>query len=115
MQSVKDQCTCATLELIKKLLRRFPTHDLMNATKIIYPQYWEPTNVEVTFVGHLAVLKTKFCHPKSKSLNATLVVGLLDGALLDQQASFFIITMKNNSHGALHLPLDCNPITKMWA
>jgi hypothetical protein len=28
---------------------------------------------------------------------------------------FFTITMKSNNHGALHLPLDCNPTTKMWA
>jgi hypothetical protein len=47
-------------------------------------------DAEVTFVGHLAILKTKFCHAKSKSPNATLVVGLLDGALLDQQAFFFL-------------------------
>jgi hypothetical protein len=87
----------------------------MNAIGIIYPEYWEAANAKVTFVGHLEVLKAKFCHPESKSPNATLVVGLLDGALLDQQASFLTITMKNNSHGALHPPLDYNPITKMWA
>ncbi len=56
--------------------------------------------MEVIFVGHWVVLKTKFCHSKSKSPNATLVAGLLDGALLDQQAFFFTITMKNNNHGA---------------
>jgi hypothetical protein len=44
-----------------------------------------------------------------------LVVGLLDGALLDQQSFFFSITMKNNNHGALHPPLDYNPTTNMWA
>jgi hypothetical protein len=60
-------------------------------------------------------LKTKFCHTKSKIPNAILVVGLLDGALLDQQAYHFTITMKNNSHGALHLPPVCNPTIKMWA
>jgi hypothetical protein len=32
----------------------------MNATKIIYHQYWETVDVEVTFVGHLAILKAKF-------------------------------------------------------
>jgi hypothetical protein len=84
--------------LIKELARRFPIRDLINATKIIYPQYWETTDVEVTFVGHLAIFKTKFCHLKSKSPNATLVVGLLDGAILDPHAFFFTITMKNNSH-----------------
>ncbi len=64
MQSLKDQCTCATLELIKKLARHFLAHDLMNVTRIIYPQYWEVANAKVTFVGHLAILKAKFCHPK---------------------------------------------------
>jgi len=98
VQSIKDQCTSGALELIKELARCFLTHDLMNATKIIYPQYWEAIDAKVTFVRHLAILKAKFCHPKSKSPNVILVVGLLDGALLDQQASFFTITMKNNSH-----------------
>ncbi len=50
VQSIKDQCTSETFELIKELARRFPTHGLMNATRIIYPQYWEATNVKVTFV-----------------------------------------------------------------
>jgi hypothetical protein len=92
VQSIKDQCTSGALELIKELARSFPTHDVMNATKIIFPQYWEAIDAKVTFVGHLAILKAKFCHPKSKSPNVILVVGLLDGALLDQQASFFTIT-----------------------
>jgi hypothetical protein len=35
---IKDQCIGVALELIKKLARCFPTHDLINATKIIY---WE--------------------------------------------------------------------------
>lgn len=86
VQFIKDQCTCGALELIKKLVRCFPTHDLMNATKIIYPQYWEVVDVKVIFVGHLAILKAKFCHPKPKNPNVTLVVGLLDGALLDHES-----------------------------
>jgi hypothetical protein len=36
-------------------------------------------------------------------------VGLLDITLF-----FFVITMKNDSHGALHLPLDYNPRTNLW-
>jgi hypothetical protein len=50
--------------LIKKLARHFLAHDLMNATRIIYPQYWEVVNAKVIFARHLVVLKTKFCHPK---------------------------------------------------
>jgi hypothetical protein len=60
-------------------------------------------------------LIAKFCHLKSKGLDGTLVVGLLDGALLHQQSSFFSITMKNNNHGVLHPPPDYNPTTTMWA
>jgi hypothetical protein len=86
----------------------------MNAIGIIYPHYWEVLNVETTFPSHLAVLKAKFYHPKPKGASGTLVVGLLDLALLDQQISFFYLTMKNNNHGALHLLPDCNLITKLW-
>jgi hypothetical protein len=81
----------------------FPSHDIINATKIIYPQYWETIDAEATFVGHLVLLKAIFFHPKSKSPNATLVVGLLDGALVDQQVFFLTITMKNNSHLVLYI------------
>jgi hypothetical protein len=37
---------------------------------------------------------------------------LLDLTLFEQQASFFVITMKNNNHDALHLSLDSNLTTK---
>ncbi len=115
MQYANDQCIGVTFELVKEFARHFLAHDSMNPIRIIYPQYWEEVDAKVTFVGHLVVLKSKFCHPKSKSPNVTLVVGLLDGALLDEQTFFFTITMKNNSHGTLHPPPDCNPTTKMWA
>jgi hypothetical protein len=98
VQSIKDQCTSGAFELIKELARCFLTHDLMNATKIIYPQYWEAIDAKVTFVKHFGNFENKILSPKIKSPNVILVVGLLDGALLDQQASFFTITMKNNSH-----------------
>jgi hypothetical protein len=58
----------------------------------------------------LAILKTKIWHPKSKSPNVTLVVGLLDGALLDQQHSFFTITMENNKHP---MPYICHLIVTL--
>jgi hypothetical protein len=64
----------------------------------------------VTFFDHLVFLKIKFATPKGISTYGFLVVGLLDLALL----LFFVITKKNNSHGALHLPLDYNPRTNLW-
>jgi hypothetical protein len=67
-------------------------------------------DAKATFVRHLVILKAKFCHPKSKGPNCTLVVSLLDGALFDQQVFFDIIIVKSNNHGALHLPLDYNPM-----
>jgi hypothetical protein len=48
----------------------------MNAMGIIYPHYWEAFDIKITFLGHLLVLKAKFCHPKPKGVNGTLVVGL---------------------------------------
>jgi hypothetical protein len=37
VQNVKDQCTSVMEGLIKEFVMCFPTHDLMNATKKIYP------------------------------------------------------------------------------
>jgi hypothetical protein len=72
--------------LIKNLERCFPTHDLVNETGIIYPHYWEAPNVEVTFLGHLTILKTKSWNTKAifaSGANGTLLVSLLDLALLN--------------------------------
>lgn len=73
--------------------------------------------MELTFLNHLAILKPKFCHPRltyASDAYGTLVGNLLDPTLFDQQASFFTITMKNNSHGALHMPPNYNHTTKLW-
>jgi hypothetical protein len=48
----------------------------------------------VTFFGHLTILKTKSWNPKAifaSGANGTLLVGLLDLALLNQQ--FYIILL----------------------
>jgi hypothetical protein len=44
----------------------FPTQELMNVTRIIYPQYWMAPDIEATFPIHLMLLKTHFHHPKTK-------------------------------------------------
>ncbi len=63
---VKDQCTCVVEGRIKEFERHFSAHELINATMIIYPQYWEGPEVENTSVGHLSILKAKFFHFKPK-------------------------------------------------
>jgi hypothetical protein len=57
---VNKQCIAATIGLIFEFERRFPTQDLLNATRIIYPQYWLVLEVETTFLGHMAIIQTHF-------------------------------------------------------
>jgi hypothetical protein len=44
-------------------------------------------NVETTFLGHLSILKTFFCHQKKKVTFRTMVGPLLDPSLHDEQTS----------------------------
>jgi len=46
--------------------------------------------VKDTFPSHLAILKAKFCYPKLKSIDGTLVVSLLDPTLLNQRVVFLV-------------------------
>jgi hypothetical protein len=56
-QNVKEQCSGIAKGLIDQLDRRYPTHEVMNATCIIYLQYWLQLNVATTFLGHLTILR----------------------------------------------------------
>ncbi len=56
-QSVKEQWNGIAKGLIDHLHRRYPTHEVMNATCIIYLQYWLQLNVATTFLGHLTNLR----------------------------------------------------------
>jgi hypothetical protein len=40
MAEVKLQCAFATKKLISKLGNCFPSHELMDALEVVYPQYW---------------------------------------------------------------------------
>jgi len=61
-------------------------------------------DVEATFPSHLTLLKAHFCHLKIIVPFIVVFGPLLDSSLFDQQASFFMITMKTNNLGALHPP-----------
>jgi len=95
---------CVVESLIKELERCFLAQEFMNATMIIYPKYWMALDVETTFPSLLALFKPHFCHLKIIVPFRVVVGPSLDSSLFDQQASFFMITMKTNNLGALHPP-----------
>ncbi len=37
VQALKQECNVATTSLIQELEQHFPTQDIMNATRVIYP------------------------------------------------------------------------------
>ncbi len=82
----------------------------------IYTQYWEALDPKATFLGHLAILKAKFCRGKE---NHHVVPWLsicwssnIQHCLINKL--FFYIRMRNNSHGVFHLLLNCNPTIILW-
>jgi len=54
------------VQLKSELLKRFPSHGLMNAMGILYPQYWianvKPEAIEMNFPKHLRVLVDFYGH-----------------------------------------------------
>jgi hypothetical protein len=69
----------------------------MNATCIIYLQYWliQP-NVATTFLGHLAILKKQYCQNKTMLPIGVSHDLLLDVDLFDEQVSIFFVIMQSN-------------------
>jgi hypothetical protein len=43
---------------------RFPTHGVMNALEIVYPQYWLQPYCDASFANLLQVFKTTFYYGK---------------------------------------------------
>jgi hypothetical protein len=54
--SMKWQCQKATTQLITKLQGRFLAQDLMDALRVVYPQYWLQSKLEKKFNVHLAIV-----------------------------------------------------------
>jgi hypothetical protein len=42
----------------------FPTHDVMDALGVVYPQYWLKSTCESRFPTHMDVLKKFYYQPK---------------------------------------------------
>jgi hypothetical protein len=50
----------------------------MNATGIIYPQFWIQPEVEQIFLAQLSTLKAHYCHGKNIGANQMYIPPLLD-------------------------------------
>jgi hypothetical protein len=69
----------------------------MNATRIIYPQFWIQPEVEQIFLAQLSTLKAHYCHGKNIGANQMYSPPLLDELKLEAQASFFKMTISQFS------------------
>jgi len=83
-------------KLINELYKRSLAQEVLNVTCIIYLQYWLQPNVKLTFLGHLALLKTQHYHLRTSIETSVMCSFVLDGVALEQQASFFVGIRKNN-------------------
>ncbi len=81
-QDVKDQCTFVAKGLIHALDRKFLAQELMNATSIIYLQYWVQLEVALTFPKDLQILKSHYYYYKMSQLDGKSYASLLDHVLL---------------------------------
>lgn len=77
----------------------------MNATCIIYLQYWfiQP-DVATTFPSHLTILKWQYYQNKTMLPIGVSHSPLLDDDLFDQQASIFVVIMQSNYIVAMQPP-----------
>jgi len=80
----------------------------------VYPQYWETLDPKTTFLGHLAILKAKFCHTKENHHVVHWLSICWSSNIVWLTNYFFYIRMKSNSHVVLHLLPDCNLTIKLW-
>ncbi len=111
------QCGClagAIKTLIQELETRLPTHGLMDALRIVYPQYWLQVDYETSFPKHLVVIKIVFCSSKTLLLDGveTFVLKVLNANDLDSQQGMYKLTMKSTA--CMAPPFDTNPLTIMW-
>ncbi len=64
---------CGLTGAIKRSRReleiRFLAHRVMDALRIVYPQYWLQLDCDASFAKHLEVLKTKIYYGKTHKVN----------------------------------------------
>ncbi|MCO5598189.1 hypothetical protein L7F22_052281 [Adiantum nelumboides] len=92
IEHVKRECHAAANFLVQEINDRFPSHDLIEAFSIIYPQFWYSLTCEVDFLRHLKTLQASYC--TQRDVDGCFYGPILDAEKLDSQSSFFIATMK---------------------
>jgi hypothetical protein len=80
---VKQQCFEAIASFLIKLEKYFLAQELLIAIRIIFLCYWLASEVEITFVRHLAIIQPHFGHPKKSKTCDGFVEALLNLILLD--------------------------------
>ena len=63
LMSVVTFHAAAAIHLIKEMKNRFPLHIVLNAMRIVYPEYWSKDNGKKamdSFPAHLEVIKKHF-------------------------------------------------------
>jgi hypothetical protein len=103
--------------LIEELDLRFPTHHVMDAMGVVFPQYSMQENVERTFSTHLCILKDVLCHSKcvvELDGEGDWVKPLLSAKALDEESCMFKMSMLSQSKLVMMPPYYMNPATKLW-
>jgi hypothetical protein len=60
LEDVQQQCLKVVVGLICELKREFLVQEFLNATKVVYPQYWLAPEVEITFYKPLGYSSCTF-------------------------------------------------------
>jgi hypothetical protein len=118
------KCAAAAEVLIGEMKSRFPSHSILDALGVVYPQYWLQGDCEVSFMKHLNVLKDFYREPKwiGEGVEKRLIPPVLDRYRLESEQPLFKVAMMANSAAALELPPIgtgpgteiVNPLTKIW-
>ncbi len=90
--------------MIAKLDKWFSIQDLMNATGIIYPQYYLQLEVASMFFGHLQILKAHYSHAKMMQPNGVCQMVLGKCYFIQASIFIFVTTMQLNYSFAM-LPM----------
>jgi hypothetical protein len=107
----------AAQQLMDELTSRFPSHGLMDALGVIYPQYWRDSETaEPSFHKHLDVIKEFYGQPKwiGEDDKKRLIPPLLDCFQLELQQLLFKLAMISNCYAMLEPPFDTNPLARLW-
>jgi hypothetical protein len=114
----------AAEHLIAEMKSRFPSHSVLDALGVVYPQYWQQGDCEVSFRKHLNVLKDFYGEPKwiGEGAEKKLIPPVLDRYRLECEQPLFKVAMMANSAAPMELPplssgpgtVIVNPLTKIW-